>query len=127
MATDQIKKTRRAKRWSLMNYLRVIDQKTDLLIGHLVDINLQGMKLESLKPIPVNQPFKLWVEIVTERVPIEAVSVWSKKDGISNLCMTGFKFINPSEKSTQNINCLIQTLKLYEMTSASAKNSDSPK
>jgi len=50
---------RKYQRRSISYYLRVIDAGTDQMIGHLADITLQGLKMDSQKPLPVNQNYRL--------------------------------------------------------------------
>ena len=64
---------RRLKRWYLVMYLRVFDEDTGELLGHVVDINKQGIRLVSDKPIPSNQIFRLWVDVPKENAPRQRI------------------------------------------------------
>jgi len=43
-------------------YMCVVDESTGKLVGHFSDISTGGFKLDSIKPVPTNQDFRLRVE-----------------------------------------------------------------
>jgi len=50
---------RKTKRRSISYYLRVIDAGANQMIGHLADITLQGLKMDSQKPVQVHKEYRL--------------------------------------------------------------------
>ncbi len=46
---------RKSERRSISYYLRIIDADSNLMLGHLGDITLQGLKMDSQKPLPVKK------------------------------------------------------------------------
>ena len=64
---------RRLKRWYLVMYLRVYDRDTNELLGHIVDINKEGMRLVNDKPLPVNQIYRLRVDVPKEGAPRQRI------------------------------------------------------
>ena len=64
---------RQLKRWYLVMYLRVFDEDTGELLGHIVDINKEGIRLVSDKFIPPNQTFRLWVDVPKESAPRQRI------------------------------------------------------
>ncbi len=102
---------RRLNRWKLRQYLRVFEQDSDILMGHLADITMAGMRLVSGGPLRIDETYHLWMEIMSERVEFEARCVWCRKDEKSDLYNAGFKLVNPSSGTITNIQCLIAALK----------------
>jgi len=120
MEEDQdLTEKRELKRWQLIFYLRVFDQETGSLLGHIVDITTEGLMLISETPIPTERDYRLWIEIPQEggerqRIPLEARSLWHDRD-INPACFdTGFRLINITPEALHKIRLLIDDLKFYE-------------
>ncbi len=84
------------KRRHLIYYLEVYDDETGELLGHLVDITFEGMKLTSKKEIPTGKDFRLRMmlpeEFFQEKVlMIKATSMWSRKDVNPDFFAVGLK------------------------------------
>ncbi|MCU0809231.1 MAG: PilZ domain-containing protein [Candidatus Contendobacter sp.] len=108
--------SRRNKRWYLVLYLRVFDQDTGELLGHIVDINKEGIRLVSDKPIPLNQIFRLWVDVPKENAPrqrihLEVESLWSGRDVNPDFYATGFRIQNISTQALLQLQLLIEDFK----------------
>lgn len=69
---------RRQKRWYLVMYLRVYDQDTQELLGHIVDINKDGIRLVSDKPIPPSRSYRLWLDVPKENAAHQRI-FWKRK------------------------------------------------
>ena len=73
---------RRLKRWHLIYHLRIYDQQTDSLVGHVVDITTEGLRVVSEWPIPTGRDFQLWMDLPdndsagTTRIWFRARSLW---------------------------------------------------
>jgi hypothetical protein len=107
---------RKSKRWYLIMYLRVHDQETGELLGHLVDINKEGMRLVSDNPIPSNQTFRLWVDVPKDsasrqRIELDAESLWSARDVNPDFFDTGFRIRNISTPALLQLQLLIEEFK----------------
>ena len=107
---------RQLKRWYLVMYLRVYNQDDQVLLGHIVDINKGGMRLVSDRPIPVNQVFRLWVDVPREgnsrqRIPLEAESLWSGRDINPDFYDTGFRIRNINTQTLLQMQLLIDEFK----------------
>ena len=107
---------RQLKRWYLVMYLRVYNQDDQVLSGHIVDINKGGMRLVSDRPIPVNQVFRLWVDVPREgnsrqRIPLEAESLWSGRDINPDFYDTGFRIQNINTQTLLQMQLLIDEFK----------------
>ncbi len=107
---------RRLKRWYLVMYLRVYDQDTETLLGHIVDINKDGLRLVSDHPIATQRTFRLWVDIPKEdathqRIFLEAESMWCGKDINPDFYDTGFRIINMGSSALLQLQLLIEEFK----------------
>jgi hypothetical protein len=90
---------RKVKRRSISYYMRVIDAGTNQIIGHLADITLQGLKMDSQKPIPFPRDFRLRIyttEDVSDKDYVEflASTRWCEQDPMEpGLFIVGFEII----------------------------------
>ncbi len=57
---------RRAYRKKFAYYMPVLENETGRLIGHLVDVSVLGMQLETSMPVTVGQEFSLYLELTPE-------------------------------------------------------------
>lgn len=107
---------RTLKRWQLFLYLRVFEQGTGALMGHIVDISEKGMKLISDDPIPVDRDFELWIDVPRENMPrqriaLKAHSLWNSRDINPDFYDTGFRLINLPTHELVKIREVIDTFK----------------
>jgi c-di-GMP-binding flagellar brake protein YcgR len=97
IADDWSHEERRAyERYSVNFYLRVIDVDSDTLLGNVVDISLNGMRLVSETLLPVDKTHRVRMEIAlgeddTEHVDFVATSIWSREDLTPGLYESGWK------------------------------------
>jgi hypothetical protein len=90
---------RRTKRRSISYYMRVIDVGSNQVLGHLADITLQGLKMDSQKAVPVPKDFRLRIYTtadVSDKEYIEffASSRWCQIDPLEpSLYDVGFEII----------------------------------
>jgi hypothetical protein len=115
MSQDVIEK-RNFKRWQLIFYLRVYDQDTGSLLGHIVDISEGGLMLISDYPVPADQPFRLWVDVPREtgprqRIELEALSLWSRNDVNPDFYDTGFRITQLTPYALRKLRLLIGDFK----------------
>lgn len=106
---------RKMKRWHVIYYLRIFEQDSGSLLGHLVDITTEGMKMVSEETIPSKKDFRLKMEVPlegekTEEVLFNARSLWSKKDTNPDFYATGFHLENLSRDTIKVIQELIADL-----------------
>lgn len=107
---------RQLKRWYLVMYLRVFDEDTGELLGHIVDINKEGIRLVSDKRISANQTFRLWVDVPKEGAPrqkihLVAESLWSAPDVNPDFFDTGFRIQNLDTRTMVQLQLLIEEFK----------------
>jgi len=110
---------RKMKRWHVIYYLRIFDQDTDSLLGHLVDITTEGIKMVSEESIPFKKDFRLKMEVPlkgteTEEVLFDARSMWSQKDTNPDFYATGFRLEKPNMETIKVIQALISDLSFNE-------------
>ncbi len=105
---------RKARRWHLVNALYVFEQNSGEMVGQLLNVSVDGMMLATETPVEVDQRFYLWIEILTERVMIEAESRWCEPDGESDFYKSGYSFVNLTASTRKKVETLIEALKFYE-------------
>jgi hypothetical protein len=91
------KQKRREKRIHLIYYLLVFDRKTDILVGHVVDITTEGMKLMSKAPLKPDTMYHFRMLLPdemggTKQISFDAKSMWCKDNLYSDFYGTGFRF-----------------------------------
>ena len=57
---------RTAPRKNFEYYMSVIDDDTQKLLGHLVQISQDGLQLETIAPLPLNKDYYLRLELTPE-------------------------------------------------------------
>ncbi len=109
-----MKEKRRLQRRHLIFYLRVFKQKTNELLGYLVDINSEGIMIISENQIKINTKIKVEMALPTEtgdRKPFEfeAKSKWCKKDINSDFYDIGFHFVDINPENIEIIEELVNS------------------
>ncbi|MDH5654318.1 MAG: PilZ domain-containing protein [Spirochaetia bacterium] len=104
----KMEQKRSLKRRHLIFFLNVYNSDTGKLMGHLVDINKEGMMLVSEDQIPVNQDFNLKIRMPVEKdnpdfLEFQAQSLWSKNDVNPVFYDTGFQFKDVSVHSSLKV------------------------
>jgi hypothetical protein len=91
---------RRLDRRDFSYYMRLIDNDTGDLIGHLTDISTGGFKLDSQNPIPLEKDYKFRMDLTSEvadkpSMVFVARSKWCEVDPLDPfLYNVGFQLIN---------------------------------
>ncbi len=113
MAEQEIgSEARSLKRRHLIYYLEVYNDETGDLIGHLVDLNLSGMKLITKQEIIPDKNFRLGMllpeDLFGESVlKFDARSMWSRKDVNPDFYAVGMKVYNLDKETGKIISELI--------------------
>ena len=98
---------RNLNRRTFSYYMRLMDDKTGELIGHLADISTGGFKMEASKPIKPNTDFRFRIELTPEvaNVPymvFGARSRWCQRDHIDySIYNVGFQIMDMSASDIQ--------------------------
>jgi hypothetical protein len=94
--------------------MRLVDNDTQELVGHLMDISSGGFKLDSQKPIAPNKDFRLRMDLTSEvankpSMVFVARSKWCKTDPLDPFVYNvGFQLINISPSDFNIINRMIE-------------------
>ena len=84
-------------------YMRVLDDETEETIGHLVDVSVDGLRLETPAPLSRGQEIHMHMELTPDISDslfmfITARALWCESDNIMpNLYHVGFKITNISD------------------------------
>jgi hypothetical protein len=90
---------RQLSRRSFSYYMRVMDESAGTLVGHFSDISTGGFKLDSSKPVPINQDYRLRIDQTGEissksYITFKARARWCKVDAFDpNLYNVGFQIV----------------------------------
>lgn len=111
-----VKERREYERYSVENYLRVIDVETGKHLGDVVDISLGGIRLLSHAALQKGQSFRMRFEIAMgEEYRAEVLFVgnvvWSRNDIDPGFYTSGIKYIQISAAARANLRELINLLK----------------
>jgi len=104
---------RKSRRWHPIYYLRVLDKKTNKLVGRVVDISNDGICLITRKPLKTNKKFQFKMRLPrgtrgAREFVFDASSIWCDKDINPDYFSTGFQMKNMSQRGRQIIEYLIE-------------------
>ena len=113
--TTTSQEQRRLKRWQLVNYLRVFDAKHGHLLGHLVDVNQDGIMILSTEPLVCGKEYQLRMERLSNsefsHFELTAIGQWTKVDQDPHLHNTGCLLVNPSKEALTSLQSLMDELR----------------
>jgi len=95
-------------------YMRLVDNDTQKLVGHLVDISSGGFKLDSQSPIPVEKDFRLRMDLTAEvaskpAMTFVARSKWCEVDPLDPFIYNvGFQLVNISPADLDIFNRMME-------------------
>ena len=93
---------RKFKRRSISYYLRIIDAGSNVMIGHLADISLNGIKMDSQKTLPISKKYRLRINTTADVadkdfIEFEASTRWCELDPLqTGLYEVGFEILSIS-------------------------------
>ncbi len=105
---------RNIERREFSYYMRLVDNDTQELIGHLMDISSGGFKLDSQRPIAPNKDFHLRMDLTSEVADkpfmvFVARSKWCEIDPLDPFVYNvGFQLINISPSDFNIIKRMIE-------------------
>jgi len=106
---------RRVERKDFSYYMRLIDNDTENIVGHLVDISSGGFKLDSEAPIPINKDFRFRMDLTNEvankpSMTFLARSKWCRVDPLDPfLYNVGFQLVNIAPGDIEIFNRMVET------------------
>ena len=95
-------------------YLPVLDNNTQQVIGHLVDISPVGLMMDSKIPIPTNLSYNLHLDFMEDMagrasLDFTARSKWCRPDSIQPfLYNAGFEITNVAPDDMEVIKCIVE-------------------
>ena len=103
---------RNLRRRHVIYYSRVYERKTGELIGHVMDITPEGIKLISEQAIPLQKRFHFRIDLpdditLKEFMYFEAESIWCSPDVNPDFYNTGFRVFNMSADDAAFLNRMI--------------------
>lgn len=105
---------RHLERKDFSYYMRLVDNDTQELVGHLVDISSGGFKLDSQSVIPVNKDFRLRMDLSSEvankpAMVFVARSKWCRVDPLDPFIYNvGFQLVSISPSDLDIINRIME-------------------
>jgi hypothetical protein len=105
---------RHLERKDFSYYMRLIDNDTQNLVGHLVDISSGGFKLDSQSSIPVNKDFRLRMDLTSDVANKPAMifvarSKWCEIDPLDPFIYNvGFQLVSISPSDLEIINRMME-------------------
>ncbi len=104
---------RKHNRHHLVYYLRIFENNTGKLIGHLVNITAKGIMVLSDEPIELNASFQLKMLLPgkaseKQSMVFNAKSLWCERDVNADFFDTGFQLIDVSQSNVEAIKALIE-------------------
>jgi len=105
---------RNLERKEFSYYMRLVNDDTQELVGHLMDISSGGFKLDSSTPIPVNKDFRLRMDLTNEvadkpTMTFVARSKWCEVDPLDPFVYNvGFQLISIAPGDLNIINRMME-------------------
>ena len=105
---------RRTSRQKIKGTLRVEDQMSGELIGHIVDLSEAGFMLQSSHDIPGNCILQLRIHMPSpingrDVIEVGAECIWSNTPSSSKTCWSGFQIIDISADDAQILQMVLTT------------------
>ena len=120
MAQPSIQERRKFKRRGLAYYMLVLDANTREMIGHLVDITPQGIMLDSQKPLPLENDYRLRLDTMPDvadkdYIKFTARTKWCLPDAVEPyLFDIGFSIIDISQHDAEIIKKIAEKYAAHE-------------
>lgn len=105
---------RNIKRQKFAYYMRVLDDDSLKLVGHLSDISSKGFKIDSQTVIPPGQTFRLRMDLTSEvsdkaYIIFSAISRWCKVDPTDPFVQNvGFEITEISSEDSSIYNRIVE-------------------
>ena len=80
-------------------YMRVLNDDTGEILGHMVEVSPTGLRLETVGPLQVDTDFYLRIELTPDLGPMPFIifvarTKWCKMDALQpNLFQSGFEIV----------------------------------
>jgi len=117
---------RKIGRRNFSYYMRLMNENTGELVGHLADISTGGFKMEALKPIQPNMDFRFRIELSSEVanypfMVFGARSKWCQMDHIDkSLYNVGFQITDITPSNSRSFPACSKDMALMATTRISS-------
>lgn len=116
--TDPAREERRANpRYEATSYVRVLDAATGQVLGELVDISIDGFRLQTSAGIGLDdrgdRPLRLDLCLdgaAWEPIDVVATLRWQQANDSSGCLLAGFEFVYLSMQAVNQIDAFVQAL-----------------
>lgn len=103
---------RKQTRYKVTQALAVHDVDRDRVLGHLIDLSLEGLMLITRETLPVNRVFQMSLELPAEMAPERAAvfgaeSMWMDASGDAEHYWVGLHIIDISPENHARLKRLI--------------------
>lgn len=103
---------RSVSRKHLVSYLRIYDNSTGQVIGHLADLSTQGLMLISGESVSPDRVYRLRIRLSSgsyerNELIFSATCCWSKKEDESDFFTSGFRIDHISQALKERIQSLL--------------------
>ena len=103
---------RQLKRVHLIYYLRIFDTKSGKIVGHLVDITVQGIMMISEEPVATGKDYSYKMKLPgiihgRDEIEFSAHCLWCKKDINPDFYVSGYSIKTVSSQDLKTIVSLI--------------------
>jgi hypothetical protein len=117
--TDLDKNFRKFKRRHLIYYLEIFDDESGDLLGHLVDLTVNGLKMVSREEIKTGRNIRLRLMMPEEycqdrQVVFDAKSMWCRPDVNPEFHATGFSAPELSQETRKMFMIMINQVGFNE-------------
>jgi PilZ domain len=91
------KRTTPRKKFNL--YMRILNDDTEEILGHMVEVSAIGLRMETVGPLPLGKDYYLRIELTPDLGPMPFIvfiarTKWCRMDAIQpNLFQVGFEII----------------------------------
>lgn len=112
---------RQADRMFLVFYLRVFDDLSNNILGHLIDVSERGVLLMTEDPMDLNEDHRLRIRLpalVRDRhdVVLRVTSRWCRKESAPDHYLTGFQIYDVDISTKKVVSNIIKDLGYKEAT-----------
>jgi len=120
MAQPSIQERRKFKRRSLAYYMLVMDANSREMLGHLIDITPQGFMMDSQKPLPLENDYRLRLDTMPDvadkdYIKFTARTKWCLPDAVEPyLFDIGFSIIDISQHDAEIIKKIAEKYAAHE-------------
>ncbi|RKX24921.1 MAG: hypothetical protein DRP47_10645 [Candidatus Zixiibacteriota bacterium] len=104
---------RTLRRKKLITYPGVFDRNTNQLLGRVLDITTEGVRIINKEPIKADQSFNLRMTLPSsilgnDEITFDACSVWSDRDINPDYYSTGFNVTEIADRDVRRIESLVR-------------------